>query len=192
MTNLTEHFAAKKYVVMPGCLAGSDLQLLYRYACKLVTMGILTHGHTVRDAWRAHGDLFMDGLLLDIMPLAEQVTQKKLFPTYSYFRVYQQGAVLPKHKDRPACEFSLSICLGYEAEKPWPIWIESPAGVASIELQPGDALLYQGMECTHWREPMVGERAVQVFLHYVDQNGPYAEWKFDKRPCLSSHKPVSL
>jgi len=24
----------------------------------------------------------------------------------------------------------------------------------------------------------------QVFMHYVDANGPYAEWKFDKRPLL--------
>jgi len=26
-----------------------------------------------------------------------------------------------------------------------------------------------------------GQRAAQVFLHYVDRNGPSAEWKFDKR-----------
>ena len=191
MMNLAEHFAEKKYAIVRGCLTDPELSLLYRYACKLAAMGVMTHDRLVPDAWRAHGDLFMDGLLLDTLPLAEQVTGIKLFPTYSYFRVYKQGHALPKHTDRPSCEISLSICLGYEAEKPWPIWIEGPAGVTSIELQPGDALFYRGVENAHWREPMVGERAVQVFLHYVDQNGPYAEWKFDKRPSLSSLKPVS-
>ncbi len=190
MTNLAEQFARQKYAVVRGCLADPQLSLLYRYACKRASIDTMAHDRQVPDALSAHGDLFMDGLLLDTLPLAEEVAQAKLFPTYSYFRVYKNGDVLAKHKDRPSCEISLSLCLGYEAETPWAIWIESPAGVASIELQPGDALVYRGIECSHWRESMVGERAVQVFLHYVDQNGPYAEWKFDKRPSLSSQKPV--
>lgn len=189
MTNPADQFARQKYAVVRGCLAEPQLSLLYKYACKRAAIGTMTHDGQVPDAWSAHGDLFMDGLLLDTLPLAEEVTQAKLFPTYSYFRVYKNGDVLAKHNDRPSCEISLSLCLGYEAETPWPIWIEGPEGVASIELQPGDALFYRGIECSHWREPLVGERAVQVFLHYVDQNGPYAEWKFDKRPSLSSQRP---
>jgi hypothetical protein len=193
MTNPIDQFARQKYAVVRGCLADPQLSLLYRYACKRASIGTMSRDAQVPDAWSAHGDLFMDGLLLDTLPLAEEVTQAKLFPTYSYFRVYKNGDVLDKHKDRPSCEISLSLCLGYEAEMPWPIWIEGPAGVASIELQPGDALFYRGIECSHRREPMVGERAVQVFLHYVDQNGPYAQWKFDKRPSLSSQRlPVNL
>lgn len=193
MTNPAEQFARQKYTVVRGCLADPQLSLLYRYACKRVSVGTMTHDAQVPDAWSAHGDLFMDGLLLATLPLAEEVTQAKLFPTYSYFRVYKNGDVLAKHKDRPSCEISLSLCLGYEAEMPWAIWIEGPTGVASIELQPGDALFYRGIECSHWREPMVGDRAVQVFLHYVDQDGPYAEWKFDKRPSLSSQRlPINL
>jgi hypothetical protein len=47
-------------------------------------------------------------------------------------------------------------------------------------------LLYRGIECPHWREAFEGDRQVQVFLHYVDQKGPLADWKFDKRPVLFS------
>jgi hypothetical protein len=32
----------------------------------------------------------------------------------------------------------------------------------------------------------------QVFMHYVDEKGPYAEWKFDKRPSLSSLRQVIM
>jgi hypothetical protein len=189
MTDPSEQFARQKYAVVRGCLADPQLSLLYRYACKRASIDTMAHDAQVPEAWSAHGDFFMEGLLLDTLPLVEEVTQTKLFPTYAYFRVYKNGDVLAKHKDRPACEISLSLCLGYEAEMPWPIWIEGPAGVASIELLPGDALFYRGIECSHWREPMVGEQAVQVFLHYVDQTGPYAEWKFDKRSSLSAHGP---
>jgi len=37
-------------------------------------------------------------------------------------------------------------------------------------------MLCRGIECTHWREVFDGDHAVQAFFHYVDRNGPYAEW----------------
>ena len=94
-----------------------------------------------------------------------------------------------KHTDRPSCEISISLCLGYEAEHAWPLLLELRSGTSSIELEPGDALFYRGIEVSHWRQPMKGERAVQVFLHYVDQTGPYAELKYDKRNGIPFAKP---
>jgi hypothetical protein len=185
MTDVADQFARQKYAVLRSCLTGGKLSLLYRYACKRASAGAMNHDSQVPDALSAYGDVFMDGLLLDMLPLAEQVARTKLFPTYSYFRIYKRGDILAKHKDRPSCEISLSICLGREANSPWPIWIETPQGVFSIDLDPGDAIMYLGTECSHWREPLPGEQVVQVFLHYVDQNGPYAEWKFDKRPAMA-------
>jgi hypothetical protein len=52
-------------------------------------------------------------------------------------------------------------------------------------------MFYRGVECPHWREPLNGDHVAQVFLHYVDQNGPYAEWKYDKRPALSFKRPFT-
>jgi hypothetical protein len=189
MTDLADLFAQKKYVVVRSCLKDPELSLLYRYACKRAQIGTMFLDGTSSGAWSAPGDCFMDGLLMDLLPFAEEVSRAKLFPTYSYFRVYSRGDVLEKHTDRPSCEISLSLCLGYQAERPWPLQVEGPAGASSVALAPGDGLLYRGIECPHWREPMDGEQTAQVFLHYVDQNGPYAEWKYDKRPALSFKKP---
>ena len=191
MTEAGELFARQKYVVWRSCLKEPQLSLLYRYACKRADSGTMGHDARSPGAWATPGDLFTDGLLMDLLPLAEDITQLRLFPTYSYFRVYKRGDILVKHIDRPSCEISVTVCLGYEAERPWPLLLESPAGVLPIELAPGDALLYRGTECTHWREPMNGERAAQVFLHYVDQNGPNAEWKYDKRKGLPFFRPPS-
>jgi hypothetical protein len=188
MTNLADQFSREKYAVIRSTLTDPELSLLYRYACKRAGMGALTYGNQVPDALCAYGDVFMDGLLLDMLPLAEEVAGAELFPTYSYLRVYKRGHVLAKHTDRSSCEISLSICLGYQADRPWPLWIETPKGVSIIDLYPGDAIFYRGIECSHWREPLMGEQAVQVFLHYVDQTGPYAEWKFDKRPSLPAER----
>jgi hypothetical protein len=54
----------------------------------------------------------------------------------------------------------------------------------AAELRPGDALLYRGMELFHWRDAYRGEALVQVFLHYVDRDGPHTEQKFDGRSSL--------
>ena len=192
MTQLAELFAREKYVVTPSCIDDAKLRLLYRYACKRADSGSMGHDPRSPGAWAAPGDVFTDGLLMDLLPFAEDITRLKLFPTYSYFRVYKRGDILVKHTDRPACEISVSLCLGYEADQPWPLLLETAAGVSTIELGPGDALFYRGIELTHWREPMDGERAAQVFLHYVDQNGPYADWKYDKRKELPFALPNGL
>lgn len=189
MTDLADFFARHKYAVCRSCLKDPDLSLLYRYACRLAEIGTMTHDPTVPTAWSASRDFFMGRLLIDLLPLAEEVSGLKLFPTYSYFRVYKRGDVLKKHTDRPSCEISVTLCLGYQAERPWPILLDGPHGISSIELAAGDGLFYRGIECAHWREPMDGEQSAQVLLHYVDQNGPYAEWKYDKKPARLSIGP---
>jgi hypothetical protein len=189
MTELAKLFARQKYVVWRSCLKDPDLTLLYRWACRRAEVGTMFLDDTSPGALSSAGDVFMDGLLMDLLPQAEEISGLKLFPTYSYFRVYHQGDVLAKHTDRPSCEISLSLCLGYQGEKPWPLMVEGPEGTTSADLTPGDALLYRGIECPHWRESLEGDRNAQVFLHYVDQNGPYAEFKYDKRPGLSFKRP---
>jgi hypothetical protein len=93
---------------------------------------------------------------------------------------------LKRHRDRPACEVSLTLNLGFQAEKPWPIWFEVDGEVRTASLEPGDALLYKGIELPHWREPFDGENSAQVFLHYVNQDGQNREWKYDKRFSLGT------
>jgi len=51
----------------------------------------------------------------------------------------------------------------------------------SILLDEGGALIYRGCEIVHWREAYnEGTKLAQVFLHYVDANGKFTEWKNDK------------
>jgi PKHD-type hydroxylase len=45
------------------------------------------------------------------------------------------------------------------------------------------------MTRNHWREKYTeGKWQAQVFLHYVDANGKYADWKYDKRNKLNLPK----
>ena len=57
-----------------------------------------------------------------------------------------------------------------------------------IPMEPGDGVIYRGCEVEHWREAFnapMGAWQTQVFLQYVDKNGPYGDFcKFDSRPAL--------
>ena len=174
------------YVPLPFLLKEPKLSQFYRYACRIAQTGKIGSGDgQVPETPYAYGDFMMDGLLNVLLPEIEDASGLRLFPTCSYFRLYKRGDTLAKHTDRSSCEISVTLCLGFEAAKLWPIWIEGPGGVSSFNLNPGDAVLYRGKQCPHWRDPFQGRLQAQVFLHYVDQNGPYAEWKFDKRPSTS-------
>ena len=56
----------------------------------------------------------------------------------------------------------------------------------------GAAVVYKGCDLYHWREKYVeGNWQAQVFIHYVDAEGPNAEWKYDKRKKLAHHDSLN-
>lgn len=107
-----------------------------------------------------------------------QLVGENVLPTYSYARNYRHGNILTGHVDKPQCEISLTVNL--ECDNVWDIWIETPHGREYVSLNPGDAMLYLGMEAQHGRDSFDGETCTQVFLHYVRSQGPFFKYYFDK------------
>lgn len=130
-----------------------------------------------------YGDPINDTLMLKLLPQMMNATGFELIPTYSYYRIYQKGDELKKHKDRPSCEISSTIFLGGEE---WPLSLNSLDGKkVEVKLDVGDMLIYKGCELEHWREPYTKNLCVQSFLHYNNVNGPFGRTNlFDKRPTL--------
>lgn len=100
---------------------------------------------------------------------------KKLRPTYTYCRVCFKGAELKPHKDRPSCEYSVTLNLSQS--HPWVIFM----GRRSVTQSPGDGVLYRGCEIEHSRPEFTGDEYIQVFLHYVDSEGPYKDHVYDMK-----------
>ena len=118
-------------------------------------------------------------LLCEKTQEVSSILEETVLPTYVYSRVYHRDSVLERHRDRDACEISLTLHLG--SDKPWEIYIESPKGEERcVNLRPGDAMLYLGKVADHWRNEFSGEYYTQVFLHYVRSRGDCAYTYFDK------------
>jgi len=121
----------------------------------------------------------------NIIPRLQLDTGYKLYKTYFYWRMYYVGSTLTPHTDRPACEISGTLFLGGDD---WDIFLKDKTGkTIRVKQKPGDILLYRGCELTHWREKFTGSQHAQIFLHYVDQNGPNSWCKDDIKKTMSEH-----
>ena len=182
--------------------------LLKRDAVKFMYENNITYDNGMFGTWTDqqvpntyshYADQVMETLLVKMLPIMKKETGLDLLPTYSYARLYKNGDILRRHKDRPSCEISTTLNLGGD---PWPIFIDGTGADSVIDeykqihkpnapegtkvlLEVGDMLVYSGCELEHWREPFQGQVCGQVFLHYNHRNGPFAEKNlFDKRPLL--------
>lgn len=130
-------------------------------------------------------------LLCELTPEVSNAIGETVLPTYTYGRIYKEGSVLEKHKDRPACEISLTLNLG--GDKDWSIWVENVNGNSHcVNLEPGDAMVYLGCVAPHWRDEFEGSWYAQFFLHYVRSNGPCREFYFDKDKSSSRRERVII
>ena len=140
----------------------------------------------IPNTYSQYANMAMETLLLKCQPGMEKATGLKLYPAYTYARIYKKGDELKRHKDRFSCEISTTMNLGGDD---WPIYLEPSGEVGKkgvrVDLKPGDMLVYSGCELEHWREKFKGKECVQVFLHYNNRKTPGAKDNmFDKRPHL--------
>ena len=132
----------------------------------------------VEESQAAYNYMSFLELLTEKTPEVSREIEEHVLPTYTYARIYKNGATLKKHMDRDACEISLTVHL--DGDMGWPIFVQTPGGsTAEVVLEPGDALLYLGCEAPHWREEFDGNYYGQAFLHYVRSRGPRAYAFFD-------------
>jgi hypothetical protein len=183
-----ENFENEKHLVVRQLLRGPLRKAALWYALRKATRGSPgLDDRQVPGTPSYYGDPFMEMLLHFFRPEMERLTGKQLYSTYSYFRIYKHGDALKAHLDRPSCEYGLSLTLGFEAAQPWPFVVEVDKQPKPINLLPGDGVLFKGMELKHWRDKFEGRNHVSVFLHYVDRNGEFSDWKNDKRKSLGAN-----
>ena len=152
----------------------------------------------IPETYSQYSNIVMETLMLKCQPTMEKATGLKLYPAYTYARIYKKGDVLKRHKDRFSCEISTTMNLGGDD---WPLYLEPDSSKGGdipgegyksentkgirVDLKSGDMLVYSGCELEHWRDKFKGKECIQVFLHYNNRKTPGAKDNmFDKRPHL--------
>lgn len=189
--NASEKFKTNGYCLIKSAITCELRDVITQYALFDEMQNFKSESsqgrNQVPDAHSVYADPAMESLLLHLQPIIEQTTGLDLFPTYSYYRIYRDGDELLPHTDRPSCEISASLCFNYDYNNKdfeWPIFMKNE----KMHQVAGDMVIYRGCDLQHHREKMYINDPeawhLQGFFHYVDVNGPYKEWKFDKRNSI--------
>lgn len=182
-TQNIDFFNKHGYCVVKSAVSEEMVNFITQYALFDEMQDFSPDADQVIGAHARYADPAMESLLLSLHSLMEKNTGLELLPTYSFYRVYRPGNQLVKHKDRNSCEISCTMSFHHQYTDPnysWPIYMDG----TKVDLGPGELVIYRGCDLDHWRDAFVGEDDnwhVQGFFHYVDKNGPNADWKFDKR-----------
>jgi hypothetical protein len=191
MKVLRQEFEKNGYIVLENLLSKEICDLVTQYALfsEMQNFNNFEFDVNMYDLSNTHSkysDPLIESILLKIQNNIETSLDMELFPTYSFYRVYRNGSILNKHIDRPSCEISCTLCFNYsydDSEYNWPIYMNK----IPINLKSGDAAIYKGMDVEHWRERFDcsnDDWQVQGFLHYVNADGKYKEYKWDQRSSL--------
>jgi hypothetical protein len=178
------------YLHVPGFITDDEAQLLakeFKEYCKKFN---IQGDPQAPNSHAMYNFLPFVKLLVKKISHVNELLGEEVLPTYTYARVYKNGSVLERHRDRPACEISFTINL--EKDTDWPLYFQRPDNSeAQVELTPGDAVLYLGCQADHWRNKFEGKEHTQLFMHYVRSNGTKSWAFFDKQQQQSPTTAVT-
>jgi len=187
MNKTAEYFEKNSYVVLQDALTKDQAEVFTKHMFDLYEQGKLIKDVQCPLSDAIYGDPVFDDLLQKFAKPIGDAVGRTLLPTYTYARIYRPGEILKRHKDRPSCEISATMTLGFDAKPIWPIFFDEQKEIA-VPLDVGELAVYKGCEIVHWRPPFKGQWHVQVFLHYVDANGPYKDCYKDGRQEFGTTK----
>lgn len=183
-----EIFEKQRWIYFDKVITREECNSLVEHMFDLSKLGKLEKDEQCPLSESCYGDPLFDHLLEQLAKPLSNHLGIELLPTYTYARIYKPGEVLERHSDRPSCEISGTLTLGFDpSQAVWPIYFakdENDLTGYPIDIAVGDLVMYRGNELPHWRPKFKGTWQVQVFLHYVDANGPHKDYKYDKRPKL--------
>lgn len=184
-------FSEKRYLPVKGILPKTLLDFLKVYYDILLVNNRFTTDTQCPSSLSLYGDPALDAVLEWSRPEISRLVGLELTPTYSYTRWYAKGEVLARHKDRPACEISVTVSIKIpKGMEPSVIYLK-PANLeeTKIEMLEGDGCVYAGTEVEHWRKPFCSDGYTQLFLHFIARHGKnFPEYAYDERKRLGAPK----
>ena len=167
-----------KYRYVSNFMSKDEIEYLSYIAVKtlLDNKHVRFGDNTVKNAYQISNTPTLDYLLFSKLKEVRDIfCNPGIIPYYAYCRYYLKDTELTRHKDNAALRYTVTVNL-FQTH-PYQIMITDPdtgRNLAFTQL-PGDALAIEGTEVTHWRDPYEGCLYVQVFLHYMDADSPYAD-----------------
>jgi hypothetical protein len=184
-----KRFRGHRYLFLKGMLPPPLLEYLKVYYAVLLADNYFSHDSQCPSSLSLGRDPALDAVLEWIRPEVGRLVGFPLAPTYSYTRRYAKGELLARHRDRAACEISVTISIQIPKRAGPSIMYLKPPHVeeTKVEMLEGDGCIYAGTEVEHWRNRFRVGGYIQLFLHFIARRGPhYPKLLFDGRERLGT------
>ena len=122
-------------------------------------------------------DIITRFLHIKLLPLIENIINKKLVPTYTYLSLYRKGAELDIHSDRKECEYTVSYLIDKSEDSNWAIYFNKKRGNMSINKNDllelycnnNEFLLFEGINHLHFRNELKFDYYNILLFHYNEK-----------------------
>jgi hypothetical protein len=169
-----QSLAQERYVIFQQWLNPIQIAALRVYYRQIQAEGYLRVEDS-KDVVRtyAHNDPFTCYLHTQMSDWVNRVTPEKVKPSYTFVSYYEQTG-MGQHTDWEQCAWNISVMIDPQPEElptlTWPLFIRTE-NLIEARLEPGDAIMYKGIEDPHWRDPLPsGHKATVSLFHFVDQD----------------------
>jgi len=169
-------FREKDYAPLRNLLHPFHIAALRRYYRHAIRRGAIHLGDEQSSRrYAAHNEPVVRFFHHQLANTVAAIVGEAVKPSYVYLASYLSGAALPKHTDRPQCEFSVTLCLDFSPEPilatSWPIRLDTADGPVAVYQALGDGLIYRGTTVPHYRDPLPpGHTSTSIFFHYVPEH----------------------
>lgn len=129
-------------------------------------------------------------LCASIRKEVESILKVELYPSYYVNHYYSVGAALGGNYEKRNREYTLCLQISSNLTEEWPLKLVNRSNeLISLNLQPGDAVLYKGLELAAKSSPLPSRHGPdglpdddtychRMFFNFVDADGYHLEYAY--------------
>ena len=156
--------------------------ILKNYYKKCIDDKVFILGDRQANRYKSHNEGLSRVVHYELLPLIENIVDKKLRPTYTYISFYISEADLPAHTDREDCEFTVSFIIDKPENSTWNMYVDKEKqpikykgrydhtpcknNCFSVDCNAGGLMLFDGTDHIHFREKTELEFYNIILFHY--------------------------
>lgn len=172
-----EAFRRDGVVIVDGIIDPYFREFLQSYYSKVRNYSEAHFGHDWTSI-NGLGDACSDAVMYSTRSYITDITELDLIPSFSAVRIFEKGDSVGRHLDGPSNEINCTLCI--DRDTPWHLHFKNDRVEGKVDLLPGQAVLYRGLELYHWRDKYKGHNHVQVIFGYVLKGGEYEHRAFSR------------
>ena len=186
-------FKKDKYEIIKNCLTNEVVEIIAGYTLlkrsvhkKFIDSKYIPplsvdwgtrNDRYVPDVYSCYADIMTETILQILRPKIEKIIKEKIFPVYSYYRIYEKDCIFPKFPNTK--QFDISALLFVGGDK-CPLTLIKNQKNVSVDLKPGDLLIYDGKEIIQEEKTFKGNNYIQLIFNYTNNK----DLLWDGRPQL--------